>query len=147
MGIISEPIQFSYTFGAVLLLMVYCYLPFMIMPIYTVLEKLNLQLLEASMDLGATRTQTFLRVTLPLSLSGVRTGVALVFVPAFGEFVIPSLVGGGKFATAGSMITYYFLTEHNIAYGAAFTVLTGMMLILSIILLNYFLRTIHHNQR
>jgi spermidine/putrescine transport system permease protein len=140
MGIITQSIQFAYNIGAVLLLMTYCYLPFMIMPIYTVLQKMDILLLEASMDLGATRWQTFVRITLPLSLSGVRTGIALVFVPAFGEFVIPALVGGSRYLTAGSLISYYYLVSHDIALGSAFTVIVGLMLMLSVVLLHYVVR-------
>lgn len=128
LGIINRLIQFGYNIGAIILLMVYCYLPFMVMPIYTTLQKMDKQLLEASMDLGATNWQTFWRITWPLSLSGVRTGFLLVFVPAYGDFVIPSLVGGSRYLTVGSLISYYFLTAQDAVSGAAFTVIAGLVL-------------------
>jgi spermidine/putrescine transport system permease protein len=127
-GLISEPLQLAYTHGSVVLLMTYCYLPFMIMPIYTVLHKLNIRLLEASYDLGATYSQTLLRVILPLSLSGIRTGIILVFVPAFGEFIIPALMGGAKHLTVGSLISYYFVISQNYVVGSAFTIFSGLIL-------------------
>ena len=74
--------------------MVYCYLPFMIMPLYTALEKIDRRMFEASADLGATQWQTFKNVTIPLSMPGIQTGFFLVFVPSFGEFVVPTLLGG-----------------------------------------------------
>ncbi len=137
LGIISHPMQFAYTYGSVVLLMTYCYLPFMIMPIYTVLHKLNIRLLEASYDLGATYFQTFLRVILPLSLSGIRTGIILVFVPAFGEFIIPSLMGGAKQLTVGSLISYYFVISQNYILGSAFTIFSGLILMCVTIALYY----------
>lgn len=137
LGIISEPIQFAYTYGSVVLLMTYCYLPFMIMPIYTVLHKLNIRLLEASYDLGATYFQTFWRVILPLSLSGIRTGIILVLVPAFGEFIIPSLMGGAKQLTVGSLISYYFIISQDYVLGSAFTIFSGLILMCVIVAIYY----------
>lgn len=96
LGLIHAPLHILNTTLAVSLVMVYCYVPFMIMPIYSILEKSDKQLLEASSDLGATPWQTFVRVTLPLSFSGLKTGFFLVFIPSFGEFVIPALLGGRK---------------------------------------------------
>ena len=128
-GFISEPLLFSYSFGAMYLVMVYCYLPFMIMPLFSTLEKIDKRLLEASADLGATRWQTFWRITVPLSLPGIRTGISLVLVPAFGEFVIPALLGGSKYMLVGSTISYYFLIARNNGYGAAFTYVSALTLI------------------
>lgn len=137
LGIISQPIQFAYTHGSVVLLMTYCYLPFMIMPIYTVLHKLNIRLLEASYDLGATYFQTFLRVILPLSLSGIRTGIILVLVPAFGEFIVPSLMGGAKQLTVGSLISYYFIISQDYVLGSAFTIFSGFILMCVTVVIYY----------
>jgi len=128
-GLVREPIHLIYTTGSVLLVMVYCYLPFMIMPLYSVLQRFDKRLLEASMDLGATWRETFFRVTLPLSLSGVKIGVLLVFIPAFGEFAIPALIGGSRHFTIGSLIVHYFLVVHDIALGAALTCLSGIILL------------------
>ncbi len=133
-GFISEPLMLSNSLFAIFLVMVYCYLPFMIMPLYNMLEKIDLRLLEASSDLGATPWQTFYRVTFPLSMPGVKTGLLLVMIPAFGEFVIPSLLGGGKNMLVGTLISYFFLVARNNASGAAFTCLSALALLLTIIL-------------
>lgn len=127
-GIVDKPIVLLNTPFAVYLVMLYCYLPFMTLPIYSVLEKLDRKLLEASADLGATSIQTFLRITFPLSLSGVKTGIFLVFIPSFGEFVIPALLGGNKEFFIGSLITHYFLVSRNQYVGAAFTCFSGLFL-------------------
>lgn len=136
-GIISTPLQIMNTPLAIHLVMLFCYLPFMIMPIYTSLEKINQKLLEASHDLGATDWQTFLRVTFPLSLSGVKTGCFLVLVPSFGEFVIPSLLGGGKTMYVGSLVSYYFIESRDIFLGSTFTCVSAfvLMIVVAIILL------------
>lgn len=131
-GIISEPIAFSSSVLSIFLVMVYCYLPFMIMPLYSKLEKIDPRLLEASADLGATSWQTFKRVTFPLSLSGVKTGMLLVLIPTFGEFVIPSLFGGSKQMLVGSLISYYFFVAQNNMLGAAFTCISSMILLIVI---------------
>jgi spermidine/putrescine transport system permease protein len=134
-GLIAEPLTLLNNRFAVYMVMVYYYLPFMILPIYAVLEKLDESLVEASRDLGATQRQTFMRVILPLSLSGVMTGFFLVFVPAFGEFVIPGLMGGNKLMYVGSLISYYYLVARNEPLGAAFTVVSCVALILSALLI------------
>ncbi len=129
-GFIATPLQLTNNFFAIYLVMFYCYLPFMIMPLYTVLEKLDATLFEAAADLGADPWQTFFSVTLPLSRSGIKTGLFLVFVPAFSEFVIPALLGGARYLFVGTLISHYFLIAHNNVLGAAFTCLTGLVLIL-----------------
>lgn len=133
--LISQPLQIMNTPAAIQLVMLFCYLPFMIMPIYTGLEKINKRLFEASADLGANPWQTFLRVTLPLSLSGVRTGFFLVFIPSFGEFVIPALLGGGKTMYVGTLVSYYFVESKNAHLGSAFTVVSAIILGLSAVAL------------
>lgn len=135
MGIITEPIMLANSLGAVFLVMLYCYLPFMIMPLYTALEKIDKRLLEASADLGARPWQTFAQITLPLSYQGIKTGFLLVLVPAFGEFAIPELIGGSKYMFVGSLISYYFLVARNTFLGAAFTVSCGLLLFLFIYLM------------
>lgn len=129
LGIISQPLILVNSQFAVFLLMVYCYLPFMIMPLYNVLEKIDKRLLEASADLGATSWQTFSRITLMLSMPGIRTGFLLVLIPAFGEYVIPSLLGGGKYMMVGTLISYYFLVARSNTIGAAFTIVSALALI------------------
>ena len=116
MGIISDPLALSNSFFAIFLVMVYCYLPFMIMPLYSILEKFDMRFYEASADLGAKPWQTFLHVVVPLSMPGIKTGVFLVLVPAFGELAIPTLMGGGKFMTVGSLIYYFFVVRRTIRW-------------------------------
>lgn len=128
-GVIAEPIQMLNTSFAIYLIMVYCYLPFMILPIYSTLEKLDTRLFDASMDLGASPLKTFMRITLPLSLSGIRTGALLVLVPAFGEFVVPALAGGGKHMFVGTLISHYFLVARDPALGTAFTCISAVVLL------------------
>lgn len=128
-GVISEPLHLLNTPLAIYLVMIYCYLPFMIMPLYASLEKFDRRLFESSADLGARPWQTFLRITLPLSGPGLRTGFFLVFVPSFGEFVIPALMGGGKNMYVGTLISHYFLGARDPHLGAAFTCLTGIVLV------------------
>ncbi len=139
MDVIDQPFSLMNTSFAIYLVMIYYYLPFMIIPIYVVLEKLEDEYIEASLDLGATAFQTFFRVTIPLSMSGVTTGFFLVFVPAFGEFVIPGLMGGNKLLYIGTLISYYYLNVRDEAVGAAFTVVSIVVLIMvSIVLYRFF---------
>lgn len=145
MGLINKPIALFNTMYAVIIVMVYCYLPFMILPLVSSLEKLDTSLIEASYDLGATARQTFMRVILPLSASGIQTGFLLVFVPAFGEFAIPSLIGGDKVMFAGSLISYYFLVARNNPMGAAFTCLSGVVLMLVVIMLIFAIKRLVKN--
>jgi spermidine/putrescine transport system permease protein len=126
-GLTSEPLSLLNNYGATVLGMVYCYLPFMVLPLYTVLEKMDKRLLEASADLGANAWQTFTRIVLPLSHSGIRVGLALVMVPAFGEFAIPDLMGGVKDLYVGHMIMEKFLVFRDWHSGAAVVMLSFMI--------------------
>jgi spermidine/putrescine transport system permease protein len=130
-GILDAPLHMLNTPFAIYVVMIYCYVPFAVMPIYSTLEKFDKRLLEASADLGATSWQTFMRVTLPLSATGLRTGFFLVFVPSFGEFVVPTLMGGGKQLYVGSLISHYFLAARDFNLGSAFTCLSGCVLIIA----------------
>lgn len=121
LGIIEEPLHLLYTMKSVMLGMVYGYLPFMVLPIYASLDKLDPSLLEASMDLGANRVRTLLNVTIPLTLPGIVAGVILVFVPTIGEFVIPDILGGAKSILIGNIITNQFLTARDWPFGSAIT--------------------------
>ena len=121
LGIIQKPLSLLYTIKAIMLGMVYGYLPFMVLPIYASIEKLNLSLLEASMDLGANRIKTFLYVTIPLTTPGIAAGITLVFVPTLGEFVIPDILGGAKSVLIGNIVTNQFLTARDWPFGAAIT--------------------------
>ena len=138
LGIIHQPLELLNSFFAIILGMVYSYLPFMILPIYSVLEQLNKKLVEASLDLGATIWQTFRRVILPLSASGVISGMFLVFVPSFGEFAIPELMGGEKYVFAGNVISKFILGGKTLALGAAFTIISSLCLIITIFMLYKF---------
>ncbi|SMF51608.1 spermidine/putrescine transport system permease protein [Tistlia consotensis] len=118
---------------AVLVGMVYGYLPLMIFPIYVSLEKLDKRLLEASSDLGARPWRTFLQVTLPMSLEGVATGSLLVFILLMGEFIIPALLGGGKVFFIGNALVDLFLQSRNWPYGAAVSIALIAIMLASIV--------------
>ncbi len=109
--------------------MVSVYLPFMILPIFSSLRKIDTTLLEASADLGANRFETFKRIVLPLSLPGIYVGLVLVFLPAFGEFAIPTLLGGSKIAFWGNLIVDKFLRSHSWASGAALALVGAIFLV------------------
>lgn len=136
-GIIDTPLHFLNSHFAVMLMMIYFYLPFMVLPIFSSLERFDNSLLEASLDLGANRTQTIMRVLLPLSMSAIRAGVFLVYIPSFGEFVIPELMGGDKNFFVGNVISLFVLGESTAPVGIAFTVLSGFYLFISLCFLNY----------
>ncbi len=130
-GIITQPIQFLNSIFAIMIMMVYCYLPFMLLPIYAALERFDVRLMEASLDLGATRFQTFRNIILPISLTGARAGFFLVYIPAFGEFAIPELMGGDRQMFVGSIVSHYILGEETGSLGAAFTLVSGVVLVIS----------------
>ena len=134
-GLISHPIQFLNSMPAVMLMMVYYYLPFMVLPLYSSLERLNYTLIEASYNLGATFFTTFRRILIPITRRGIRSGFFLVFIPSFGEFVIPELMGGDKKMFVGTVVSQYILGEGTGSLGAAFTLLSGIILILTTIFL------------
>lgn len=117
-----ENVRLINTPGAVLLGIVYGYLPLMIMPIYVSLEKLDRRLLEASADLGARPVSTFFGITVPLSLPGVMTGLALVTILLLGEYLIPQLLGGGKVFFIGNALVDLFLQSRNWPFGSAIAV-------------------------
>lgn len=140
LGLIQQPIGILNSLFAVYLVMLYCYLPFMIMPIYSSLEKFDLRLLEASADLGASAWRTWYRVTLPLSAPGIKTGCLLVFVLSFGEFLIPELMGGGKLLYMGSLIAHYFLIARSMHEGAALTGISCLFLLSCTALIHFFFK-------
>lgn len=127
---------------AMYIVMFHIYLPFMIMPIYSILEKINIRLIEASLDLGASYRKTFFRVILPLSVQGIKTGFFLVYVTTFGEYVVPSLLGGQKHFYVGTLISEYFFIGRDWHVGAAFTCLTTVTFLLSMFLFNYLLQKV-----
>lgn len=127
--------EILYTETAVLLGMVYNFIPFMILQINTSLCKMDKSLLEASNDLGANKHQTFLRVTLPLSLPGVVSGITLVFLPAVSSFFIPKLLGGGQFFLIGNVIENQFITVGEWNFGSAISMIMAMVMMLSMVLI------------
>ncbi len=129
LGITDGPINLIFTPQAVLMGMVYSYLPFMILPLYATLEKFDTSLKEAAKDLGASRWHTFWRVTFPLSMPGVIAGSILVFIPSAGEFVIPNLLGGSQTVLLGNLIQQQFLNARDWAFGSTLAVMLAVMLI------------------
>lgn len=131
--IIDQPIHFLNSPFSIMIMMVYYYLPFMVMPIYSSLERMDSRLIEASFDLGASWRQTFFRVLIPLSKRGLIAGFFLVYIPSFGEFAIPELMGGNKEMFVGSVISSYLLGDETGSLGAAFTVVAAICLLVSVI--------------
>jgi spermidine/putrescine transport system permease protein len=129
-------LNIMYTNGAVVLGMVYNFLPFMVLPIYSVLIKIDRNLIEAAQDLGANELEVFLKVTLPLSLPGVISGFIMVFMPAITTFVISRLLGGGQFTLIGNLIEQQFLTAGDWNFGSAISMLMLMLILLSSLILS-----------
>lgn len=125
-----KDVELLYTEGSVLLGMVYNFIPFMILQINTSLCKMDKSLLEASADLGANRVQTFLRVTFPLSLSGVVSGITFVFLPAVSSFFIPKLLGGGQFFLIGNVIENQFITVGEWNFGSAISMIMAVIMMI-----------------
>jgi len=143
-GIISSSTHLLNNFFSILIGMVCCYVPFMILPIYAVLEKMDKRYLEVSADLGANRFQTFCRVVLPLSLPGVYAGLLLVFIPSWGEFAIPMFLGGSKYMFWGNLIVEKFLISAEWGTGGAL-VMVGVIFIVLLITSCYAIgRFIHY---
>jgi putrescine transport system permease protein len=133
-GIISEPLAIMNTQRAVYVGIVYSYLPFMILPIYAALEKLDGSLIEAAEDLGCSKASAFWLVTFPLSIPGVIAGCFLVFIPALGEFVIPSLLGGSDTLMIGKVLYEEFFSNRDWPVASAVAVVLLLILIVPIVL-------------
>jgi spermidine/putrescine transport system permease protein len=118
-GLIHAPLPLLYNDGAVLLGLVYGYLPFMVLPVFAILEKLDPALLEAAADLGAKPFRALVRVTLPLAQPGIVAGSILVFVPCLGAYLTPDLMGGGKTVMIGNLVQNQFTTARDWPFGAA----------------------------
>ncbi|WP_260515384.1 spermidine/putrescine ABC transporter permease PotB [Serratia fonticola] len=131
-GIIDTPLRIMYTSGAVVLGLVYILLPFMVMPLYSSLEKLDKSCLEAARDLGASKLQTFFRIIIPLTMPGIIAGCLLVLLPAMGLFYVADLMGGAKNLLIGNVIKSQFLNIRDWPFGAAtsicLTLVMGLML-------------------
>ena len=124
-------LKLLHTTFAVTLGMVYNFIPFMILQIYASLAKMDKSLLEAANDLGASKRQAFFRVTLPLSMPGVVSGITLVFLPAVSSFFIPKLLGGGQYVLIGNVIETQFLTTGNWNFGSAISLIMGIIIMIS----------------
>jgi spermidine/putrescine transport system permease protein len=138
LGIMSTPINLMYTPVAVQIGLIYAFLPFMVLPIYTSLEKLDWRLLEAAYDLYANRWQTMRRIVIPLAAPGMVAGCILVFVPALGTFFIPELLGGAKTLMIGNLIQQQFGVSRNWPFGAALSF--ALLAVVLIFMLIYALR-------
>jgi spermidine/putrescine transport system permease protein len=141
LGLIDTPLEIIFTERAVVTGMVYIMVPFMFLPLYASIEKLDPGLLEASQDLGATQTQTFLRIILPLTMPGIVGGSIIVFIPSLGNFIVPDVLGGAKVLMMGNLVEQQFLSARNWPFGA-----TLAMLIMAtvLVLLLIYVRAIVH---
>ena len=134
LGLFGIHTELLYTEAAVLIGMVYNFLPFMILQINTALTKMDKSLLEAAQDLGANKFQTFWKVIFPLSLPGVVSGITLVFLPAVSSFFIPKLLGGGQFFLIGNVIENQFITVGEWNFGSAISMIMAMIMMLLMML-------------
>ncbi len=135
LGVIGQPLQMTYTQGALLIGMVYVYLPLMVLPLFAALERFDLRLLEAGYDLYASRWQVLTRIILPISRPGIVAGSILVFVPCLGAYVTPRILGGGKMMMLGNFIELQFGQGRNWPLGAALSIV--LLVIVTLALLVY----------
>ena len=132
LGVVDEPVQILYTDFAIYLGIVYSYLPFMVLPLYAAIERLDLTLNEAAADLGAPPWRVFLSITLPLSLPGIVAGCGLVFIPAVGEFVIPEMLGGPNAAMIGRVLWNEFFANRDWPIASAVAIAMLLFLVVPI---------------
>lgn len=132
------PVQFLYNDFGIGLGMVYNYLPFMVLPIHAVLVKIDRSLIEAAQDLGADGRRTFLRVILPLSFPGILSGINMVFMPAMTTFLIPDLLGGGRYMLIGNVIERKFMIERDMTTGAALSIVLLLFVLFSMRALTHY---------
>ena len=145
LGVIDEPLTILNTTFAVYLGLVYAYIPLMIFPIYATLEKLDTSVYEAARDLGCSRLGAFFRVTLPMSRPGIIAGCFLVFIPATGEFVVPSLLGNSQTPMIGRMLWEEFFVNNDWPLAAAISVLLLLILVLPIVLYQFYQQSAERN--
>jgi spermidine/putrescine transport system permease protein len=134
LNLIKEPLDILFTPFAVSLGLIYGYLPFMVLPLYATLEKLNFSLIEASHDLGANDLKTFWRVVLPLSRRGIISGCLLVFIPSVGAFITPDLLGGAKTIMIGNVIQNQFLKSRDWPFGSVLSILMMVAVLIPVLL-------------
>lgn len=139
-GLTDRPLELLYTQTAVIIGLVYGYLPFMVLPLYASLEKVDPSLIAAANDLGASPAKQFLHVTLPLTRAGIVAGSILVFIPTFGAFITPDLLGGSKNLMIGNLIKDQFLSSRDWPFGSA---LSFVMMAVVMALLSIYIRTNH----
>jgi putrescine transport system permease protein len=135
LGITDQPIQILYTDFAIFLGLTYSYLPFMILPLYATLERMDLDLVDAAMDLGASRTTAFWDITWPLARAGVIAGCMLVFIPAMGEYVIPYLLGGPDALLIGRVLFDEFYVNRDWPLASAVAIMLLVLLVVPIVIL------------
>lgn len=136
LNLIQDPLNLIFTPFAVVVGLVYGYLPFMILPLYATIERLNFSLVEAAQDLGANHIRTFFRIILPLTLPGIIAGSILVFIPALGAFITPDILGGAKTVMVGNLIQNQFLQARDWPFGSALSM--GLMILVLIPVMIYF---------
>lgn len=129
-------VTFLYSEGAVLLGMVYNFLPFMVLPIYTVLTKMDKSLIEAAEDLGGNKKTVFLKVVFPLSVPGILSGISMVFMPAVSTFVISNLLYGGQYMLIGNLIEQQFLVVNDWNFGSAVAMILMLLILVSMAVMN-----------
>lgn len=131
-GLIDQPIEMLYTPLAVIVGMTYLYLPLMILPIYAALEKVDKNLVEASLDLGSSAWKSLRTISIPLAMPGILIGLIFVFVPSMGNFVVPELLGGGKTVMIGNLVRDQFLKARDWPFGATFALILTIILVILI---------------
>ena len=134
LGLIRDPLPLLYNDGAVILGLVYGYLPFMVLPLYATIERLDPNLLEAAADLGARPWATLIRVMMPLCAPGIRAGVVLVFIPCLGAYLTPDLLGGGKTVMIGNLIQNQFTNARDWPFGSAVSLMLMAIVMLLLLL-------------
>ena len=134
-GLVREPLEILYTPAAVVLGMVYVMVPFMFLPLYAAVDNLDRAQVEASLDLGANRVQTFLKVVLPQTLPGIMGGAVIVFIPSVGNFVVPDVLGGAKGLMIGNLVEQQFLSARNWPFGSALSMII-MAVVLTVLMIS-----------
>lgn len=137
MHIVNEPVEFLFKQGTTVLGMVYCLIPFMILPLYTAIEKVDGSLLEASSDLGAKKLTTFFRIVIPLTASGIFSGCLMVFIPCLGYFFVSEILGGGNSDVIGNLIERQFQSGNNWPLGSALSII---LIVITLVLVKLFQR-------
>jgi len=138
-GLINTPLQMLFTETAVLIGLVYILIPFMFLPLYASIEKIDNSLIQASNDLGGNKIVTFIKITLPLSFPGILGGSILVFIPSLGNFIVPDLLGGAKVMMIGNIIEQSFLTARNWPFGACLAII---LMIVVVVLLSFYVKAL-----